>query len=80
MFLSSLPTSNRLYTFALNIALAGLVNFVIIKAIICLYNMAGAYNGDYSFIVFYAYWVGMGLVYLALMLAGIVVFMEGRTR
>lgn len=55
--------------YALSFAITALVQFVIIKAIIGLYNMAGAYNGDMSYLVTYAYLAGMGLICIAVVLA-----------
>jgi hypothetical protein len=49
----------------LNCVLSGLANFIILRALIGLYNIAGAYNGDYSFIVTYAYWMEIGFIYFA---------------
>ena len=54
---------------ALSLAISGLVGFVIIRAINGLYNMAGAYNGDMSYLVTYAYWAGVGLIGIAAVLA-----------
>lgn len=55
----------RLSDIGLNCVLSGFLNFVIWKAIIGLYNIAGAYNGDYSFIVTYAYWMEICFIYFA---------------
>ena len=69
---------HRLLRSALNLALSGVVNFIVIKALIGLYNAAGAYNGDYSFMVSFAYWLAMGFIYAAGALAVIAIVIEER--
>lgn len=68
----------RLSDITLNCVVSGLVTFVFVKVLVWIYEMAGSYNGDYSWIVTYAYWMEMVFIYVSAWVAVLRILIEER--
>jgi len=68
----------RLSDITLNCVVSGLVTFAFVKVLVGIYEMAGSYNGDYSWFVTYAYWMEMVFIYVAALVAVLRILIEER--